>query len=244
MTNASYTYQWVSNDGTSDSDIADATASAYTLAAGDVGKTIRVRVTFTDDAGNEEALTSAATTAVAAAVPGAPGSLSVSVNDTGKLDVSWDAPDSDGGSAVIGYKVQWKEAAGSWDTPEDVSEVTVTGTAHTIAGLTDGAEYVVRVIAVNDGGDGPPSAEATGTPRETTLPELSAASVDGAALTLTYNEDLDGNSVPAADAFTVTMDGGERGVDTVAVSGSAVTLTLASAVTSEDAVDVSYAVPV
>ena len=107
-TNASYSYQWIANDGTSDSDIADATASTYTLVAGDAGKMIKVRVTFTDDAGNEEILTSAATAAVAAAVPGVPGILSVSVNDTGKLDVSWDAPDSNGGSAVTGYKVQWK----------------------------------------------------------------------------------------------------------------------------------------
>ena len=101
-TNASYSYQWTANDGTSDSDIADATVSTYTLVAGDAGKMIKVRVTFTDDGGNEEILTSAATAAVAAAVPGAPGSLSVSVNDTGKLDVSWDAPDSNGGSAVTG----------------------------------------------------------------------------------------------------------------------------------------------
>ena len=135
-TNASYSYQWIANDGTSDSDIADATASTYTLVAGDAGKMIKVRVTFTDDAGNEEILTSAATAAVAAAVPGVPGILSVSVNDTGKLDVSWDAPDSNGGSAVTGYKVQWKEAADSWDTPAEVSETTVTGTSHTVTGLT------------------------------------------------------------------------------------------------------------
>ena len=88
---------------------------------------IKVRVTFTDDAGNEETLTSVATVAVAPTVPGAPGILSVSVNDTGKLDVSWDAPDSNGGSAVTGYKVQWKESSDSWDTPAEVSETTVTG---------------------------------------------------------------------------------------------------------------------
>ena len=70
---------------------------------------IKVKVSFTDDGGNEETLTSAVTTAVAATVPGAPGSLSVSVNDTGKLDVSWSVPYSNGGSAVTGYRVQWRE---------------------------------------------------------------------------------------------------------------------------------------
>ena len=140
LTNPSYTYQWVANDGTTDLDIADATASTYTLSAADQGKTIKARVSFTDDAGNEETLTSAATAAVAAAVPGVPDGLTVSVNDTGKLDLSWDAPESDGGSAINGYKVQWKEATDSWDTPADVSETTVTGTSHTVSGLTDGAD--------------------------------------------------------------------------------------------------------
>ena len=42
--------------------------ATYTLVADDEGKAIKVRVSFTDDAGNnEETLTSAATEAVAAA---------------------------------------------------------------------------------------------------------------------------------------------------------------------------------
>ena len=64
LTNVSYTYQWLANDGTSDSGIASATASTYTLVAGDAGKTIKVQVSFTDDEGNDETLVSAATTPV------------------------------------------------------------------------------------------------------------------------------------------------------------------------------------
>ena len=48
MTNVSYSYQWVANDGTADTDITDATGSTYTLAAADEGKTIKVQVSFTD----------------------------------------------------------------------------------------------------------------------------------------------------------------------------------------------------
>ena len=242
-TNAAYSYQWIANDGTSDSDIADATASAYTLVAGDAGKMIKVRVTFTDDAGNEEILTSAATAAVAAAVPGVPGILSVSVNDTGKLDVSWDAPDSNGGSAVTGYKVQWKEAADSWDTPAEVSETTVTGTSHTVTGLTDGMGYTFRVFAVNSAGDSSASDDASGTPRETTAPTVSSATVDGATLTVTFSEGLTETPLPAVTTFTANVGDNRRGVDSVAISGSTVTLTLASAVTSTDAVSVVYTVP-
>ena len=243
LTKVSYAYQWTANDGTSDSDIAGATASTYTLVPSDVGKTIKVKVTFTDDAGNGELLPSAATAAVAAAVPGAPASLRVSVNDTGKLDLSWEAPETDGGSAVIGYKVQWKEAVDSWDTPADVSEAAVTVTSHRITGLTDGVEYTFRVIAVNLEGDSSASEDESGTPRETTAPTVSSASVDGATLTLTFNEALDGNSEPAATAFTVTVSGNARAVESVDVSGSAATLTLASAVSSEDTVTVSYTAP-
>ena len=204
-----------------------------------------MRVIFNDDLDNEETLTSPATAAVAAetAVPDAPQSLNVSPDDTGTLDMSWEAPASDGGSAITGYKVQWKRAADSWDTPADVFEATVSRMTHTITGLTDGVEYTVRVIAVNDVGDGPPSDEATGTPRETTAPELSTATVDGATLTLTYDEALDEASGLAADAFSVTVGGTGRAVDGVSVSGSSVILTLGSAVTSEDTVTVSYTVP-
>ena len=243
LSNVSYTYQWIANDGTSDSNIPNATSSTYTPVAADVGRTIKVTVAFTDDAGHDESLTSTSTASVAATVPGSAEGLAVSVNDTGKLDLSWDAPDGDGGSAITGYKVQWKEASDSWDTPVDVSETTVTGTSHTVSGLTDGVEYTFRIVAVNSVGDSTPSTEGRGTPRETTPPTVSAASVDGATLTITFSEALDTAEVPDKSAFTVSVAGSSRGVDTAAVSGNVVTLTLASTVSSEDAVTVDYTAP-
>ena len=60
--------------------------------------------------------------------------------------------------------MQWKESSGSWDTTANVSETTVTGTAHTITGLTDGTEYDVQVRAVNSEGAGEASPEAAATP--------------------------------------------------------------------------------
>ena len=64
LTGATFSYQWIRNDGSTDSDIAGATGTTYVLTAEDEGNTILVRVSFTDDAGNEEMLTSAATAAV------------------------------------------------------------------------------------------------------------------------------------------------------------------------------------
>ena len=237
---SSFSYQWLSNR---DMEIEGATGATYTLQSSDANKVIKVKVTFTDDGVNEESLTSAATTAVAAAVPGIPGSLAVSVNDTGKLDLSWEAPDSNGGSAVTGYRVQWKEAVGSWDTPEDVSEATVTGTSHTATGLTDGVEYTFRVFAVNTVGDSTASEGESGTPKETSVPIVSSATVDGATLILTFSESLTETPLPAVTTFTVTVGGNQRGVDSLAISGSTLTLTLASAMTSSEQVSISYTVP-
>ena len=63
LDNASYEYQWIRGN----TDIQDATDSSYTLVSVDEGETITVRVTFSDDKGHEESLTSAATDAVAPA---------------------------------------------------------------------------------------------------------------------------------------------------------------------------------
>ena len=165
LSNVTYRYQWITNDGNADADIEDATDSTYKLSDTDVGKTIKVRVSFADDADNDESLTSVATTAVLATVPTQPLSLAVATGDQiQELDASWQVPSSNGGSAITGYKVQWKEAADSWDTAADVSEATVTGTTDTITGLTGGVAYAVRVIASNVMGYGPASTEAAGTP--------------------------------------------------------------------------------
>ena len=59
-----FTYQWIRSDGTTDSDISGASGFSYILVPDDRDMTIKVRVSFTDDAGNGEALTSAATSSV------------------------------------------------------------------------------------------------------------------------------------------------------------------------------------
>ena len=66
LDNVIFSYQWIRNDGGTDTDISGATGSSYTLGDSDVDKTVKVRVSFTDDANNRETVTSAATAAVAA----------------------------------------------------------------------------------------------------------------------------------------------------------------------------------
>ena len=62
LNKATFTYQWLADD----TDITDATGSTYALVTADEGKTVKVRITFTDDAGNDESLTSAPTATVTA----------------------------------------------------------------------------------------------------------------------------------------------------------------------------------
>ena len=173
---------------------------------------------------------------------GSPTGLQVARHGSGKLVASWIAPDT--GPVPTGYTVRWKESSDDWADRNDVSEAHITnGFWEIITGLTDGTEYAVRVIATRDDANSAPSGEVTVTPGETTPPELSSASVDGATLTLTFNEALDTGETPDRSAYAVTVGGNSRGVDTVSVSGSVVTLTLVTAVFAGEVVTVDYTAP-
>ena len=60
LNNATFAYLWLADDV----ELSGATTSSYTLVAIDSGKSVKVRVSFTDDAGNDESLTSEATDTV------------------------------------------------------------------------------------------------------------------------------------------------------------------------------------
>ena len=139
----------------------------------DVGRTIQALVYFVDDAGFSESLRSTPTTVVAPSAPDAPRNLKASPGGGDAWNLEWEAPTwnlpawldgatdiGDGGSPITGYTVQWREAAGDWAIPSDVSEAVVAGrTSHTIPDVTQGVPYVIRVIATNAIGDSEPSTE-------------------------------------------------------------------------------------
>ena len=87
------------------------------------------------------------------------------------------------------------------------------------------------VEIVDNDGDAPP---------DVTPPLLTRATVNGTTLVLTYNETLDGASTPAPADFVVTAAGSTTTVNRVSVGGSAVTLTLATAVQADQAVMLDY----
>ena len=153
--NAVFTYQWLRLDGVSESDISGATSSSYTLTDADEGKTIKVRVSFTDDAGNDETVTSTATTTVEpepVEPPAAPQNLTAASNNDGTITLTWNAPDDD---SVTGYQILRRRPQEGENTLEIyVSNTGSTATEYTDADAPAGTRYVYRVKAINEAGAG------------------------------------------------------------------------------------------
>ena len=150
LANVSFTYQWLADD----SDISGATSLTYTLADADEGKAIKVQVSLTDDAGNNETLTSAATDAVAAAepteLPAKPTGLEAAVSH-GQVVLTWNAPQDE---SITGYvilrRVRENNTGGDFSVlVADTGTAALTYIDDTVAaGLT----YTYRIKAINEHG--------------------------------------------------------------------------------------------
>ena len=104
LDNATFTYQWLSSR---DTEIDGATTSMYTLADADEGQTTKVRVSFTDGAGNQEMLTSAPTAAVAAP---AQADSEDEPSELSYLTVVVTEDDSDPDNVVTTFTITWNDA--------------------------------------------------------------------------------------------------------------------------------------
>ena len=126
--------------------------------------------------------------------PDPPTNVRVTGTADEQITIAWDAP-SNGGSPITGYKVQWKSGNDSFSS---TNEDTPTASPHTISGLTNGTEYDIQVIAVNDVGDGQPSGEVSGTPSKIPDPPTSVqVSAQGDRwLEVTWTEPADKGGLP------------------------------------------------
>ena len=147
LDNASFAYQWIR----ASTDIDGAIASTYTPVAADEGERLKVRVSFTDDAGNGESLVSAATAAVAAAPPtntaaaGAPtigGTAQVGEELTASTSGISDADGLDDAD----FAHQWIRASADIDG--------ATGSTYTPVAADEGERLKVRVGFTDDAGNG------------------------------------------------------------------------------------------
>ena len=144
LDNADFSYQWLAGD----SDISGATGSAYTLADADEGNTVKVRVSFTDDGGNDETLTSAATATVEAA-PNSPATGAPTISATAQVGETLTA-DTSGIADADGLD----NAAFSHQWLADDSEVAgATGSTYTLVEADEGKAVKVRVSFTDDAGN-------------------------------------------------------------------------------------------
>ena len=212
LTNVSYSHRWIRNDGTSDADIENATGSSYTLVDADEGQTIKVEVSFTDDAGYDETLTSAATAAVEArpnsAATGAPAiSGTAQVGETLTADTSGIADDD--GLNNVSYSYQWIANDGTADT--DIQDAT--GPTYTLVSADEGKTIKVRVSFTDDGAN-----------------EETLTSTATEAVSFAVQQQIADTTAPTISSIAVTSDPGYD--DTYAIGDSIeVTVTFSEDVT-------------
>ena len=207
LDHATFIYQWLA-DG---ADINGTTGSTYTLADADEGKAISVKVSFSDDRGNEETLTSADTAAVEAVVveaepaepPPAPTNPTAVVNADGSVTLAWGTPDDD---SVSGYRIlRRRPSEGEKALLVYVDDTGSTATSYTDNDVTAGIQHVYRVKAVNAAGAGEQSNYVNVTPEERrqpaqNAPATGAPGITGTPTNLTAVVNADGSVTLTWDA--------------------------------------------
>ena len=150
LANATFSYQWLADD----TDIAGATGLTYTLTDSEESKTVKVQVSFTDDADNEESLTSAATGAVAGAQPTEPPTKPSGLSATASHDsvtLTWDDPGDD---SITGYvilrRIPGVDPEGQFD--ELVADTGTAATTYTDDTVSAETRYTYRIKAINEHG--------------------------------------------------------------------------------------------
>ena len=273
LTSPTYTYQWIRVDGTDEADIAAANSSTYILGAADLGTTLTVRVTFADDLGHTETLTSAATATVGAgAVATAPTVTAVAVTSTPAsgttyyladeviaFTVTFSAPVTVTGTPTFAFRLGAATRQAAYARGSDSAALVFARTVQ--AGEVDRNGISWNAIALALDGGTITQTGATTAARLTHAAQASleghrvdaappmqvSASVQGLALVLVYDEPLDPASLPATGAYTVTATGGATtttpAVSEVSIYGIWVTLTLDAAPAAGATVTLAYAPP-
>ena len=116
---------------------------------------------------------------------------------------------------------------------------TAGGTWSFTSGVLAAGAHSITATATDAAGNVSAASGALAITIDTTAPALSSAMVNGATLTLDYDETL-GAIVPAIGDFVVNVNAAPVVVSAVNVVGDTVVLTLAAGVTNVDVVTVSY----
>ena len=170
------------------------------------------------------------TPAPTAQPPGAPTGLTATAGGQTRIDLSWNAPASNGGAAITGYRIEVSTDRSSWSSLDANTGSTATRYSHT--GLTAGSSRHYWVSAINSAGTGPASNVATATTDTTAQapdlivdpPTVTSNSPDaGASFTLsaTVRNGGDGSSGSTTLTYyrstdsTITLSDTKVGTDSV-----------------------------
>ncbi len=133
----------------------------------------------------------ASATATPAAPPSAPAPPTLVAGDR-QIIATWTAPTEDGGDSITGYELLYYDSNNTSDSSLIGSIEGITGTSHTITGLTNTIAYGVVVLAVNKGGNSPWSAPAFATPVGPPSAPVPMLVAGGGKITVTWTEPNNG----------------------------------------------------
>ena len=207
----SFSYQWQSSENAgfaSPTNINGANSTEYTLDILDVGKHIRVVVSFTDKRGTEEVLTSGATAQIALRA-NRPATGTPTISGTTRVPQTLTAitdsiTDTDG-LFNIDFSYQWQRSSDvGFTDPIDIS-----GATDSTYELVDADVYIRVVVSFTDGRGYKESLNSLVTARIATRlnrpatgrPTISGAVVEPNVLTAVIDAIADDDGLPKADAF-------------------------------------------
>jgi large repetitive protein len=125
------------------------TATSATITGLTNGTTYTTRVAAVNSVGTGSYATSGSVTP--ATTPSAPTNLAATAGNA-QIGLSWTAPASNGGSALVDYVIEYSSNGGT--TWVVFADGTSTATSTTITGVSNGTAYTTRVAAVNSVGTG------------------------------------------------------------------------------------------
>ena len=161
------------------------TTTGYTITGLLPGKAYQARVYAINGLGSSVASATVSTT-TSTTIPGKTKNLTSGSATANSVPLSWEAPDSDGGSAITDYKVEYSLDGITWTS---VSRAASNATSYTVSSLQPGKAYQFRVTAQNSVGLGTKSDTVTAT-TSTTLPGAprsgSTSSITSSSLTLSW----------------------------------------------------------
>ena len=134
--------------------ISGATSKTYTLVTADVGKTLRVRVGFTDSGSFSESLKSAPTAPVMTVPPGPPQKL-YAVSRHERLRFYWKPPALNGGSPITHYQISFGLVGEPVGERVQVKASVLQDLPHEYINLPNNKRYQFKVRAVNSNHQGP-----------------------------------------------------------------------------------------